>query len=120
MCIRDSDKVASNRAGLPFVLENDSLVSARQAIEDSGLTSLPVMVKIPPVRIGHVIGTVSLAQIDAAEATATVKEILGAKPALVGSGQGVEVAKNLLAENDFVLLLKEGEVEALITPGQLS
>jgi predicted transcriptional regulator len=105
---------------VPFVLENDSLVSARQAIEDSGLLSLPVMVKAPPVRIGHVIGTISLAEIDAAAATASVKQILGAKPALVGSGQGVEMAKKLSAANDFVLVLNEGEVQALIKPGQLS
>jgi cystathionine beta-synthase len=118
--VKVSDKVSANPTGIPFVLENDSLVSARQAIEDSGLTSLPVMVKTPPVRIGHVIGSVSLAQIDAASPTATVKDILGAKPALVGSGQGVEVAKKLLASNDFALLLNDGEVEALIKPGQLS
>jgi predicted transcriptional regulator len=78
------------------------------------------MVKTPPVRIGHVIGTISLAQIDAASPTATVKDILGAKPALVGSGQGIEVAKSLISKNDFVLLLKDGEVEALLKPGQLS
>ena len=117
--LKVSHRVTSNPAGIPFVLENDSLVSARQAIEDAGLESLPVMVKIPPVRIGHVIGTVSLAQIDAADPTATVKQILGPKPELVGSGQGVEVAKKLLAESDFLLLLKEGEVEAVIKPGQL-
>jgi predicted transcriptional regulator len=78
------------------------------------------MVKQPPVRIGHVIGSVSLAQIDAASQTATVKEILGAKPVLVGSGQGIDVAKSLLSKSDFVLLLNDGEVEALIKPGQLS
>jgi len=118
--VKLADKVAFNPAGVPFVLENDSLVSARQSIEDAGLTSLPVMVKTPPVRIGHVIGTISLAQIDAASPTATVKDILGAKPALVGSGQGIEVAKKLLASNDFALLLHDGEVEALLKPGQLS
>ena len=118
--IKVSDQVESNPTGIPFILENDSLVSARQAIEEAGLNSLPVMVKAPPVRIGHVIGTVSLAQIDAATPTATVKDILGAKPALVGAGQGVEVAKKLLASNDFALLLNDGEVEALIKPGQLS
>jgi cystathionine beta-synthase len=118
--LKIADKVKFDASGIPFVLENDSLVSARQAIEDSGLKSLPVMVKQPPVRIGHVIGTVSLEQIDAAAPTATVKEILGAKPVLVGSGQDIEVAKSLLTKNDFVLLLKDGEVEALIKPGQLS
>ena len=117
--VKVSSKVERNPSAIPFVLENDSLVSARAAIMDAGVSSLPVMVKVPPVRIGHVIGTVSLAQIDAADASSSVKEILGAKPALVGSGQGVEVAKKLLANNDFVLLLNEGEVEALITPGQL-
>jgi cystathionine beta-synthase len=118
--VKIADKVKFDAPGIPFVLENDSLVSASQAIEDAGLKSLPVMVKQPPVRIGHVIGTVSLEQIDAASPTATVKEILGAKPVLVGSGQGVDVAKKLLASNDFVLLLNDGEVEALIKPGQLS
>jgi cystathionine beta-synthase len=118
--VKIADKVKFDASGIPFVLENDSLVSARQAIEESGLKSLPVMVKQPPVRIGHVIGTVSLEQIDAAAPTASVKEILGAKPVLVGSGQGIEVAKSLLSKNDFVLLLKDGEVEALIKPGQLS
>jgi cystathionine beta-synthase len=118
--VKIADKVKFDASGIPFVLENDSLVSARQAIEDAGLNSLPVMVKQPPVRIGHVIGTVSLAQIDAASPTATVMEILGAKPVLVGSGQGVDVAKKLLASNDFALLLRDGEVEALLKPGQLS
>ena len=118
--VKLADKVKFDAAGVGFVLENDSLVSARQAIEDSGLSSLPVMVKVPPVRIGHVIGTISLAQIDAAPATASIKELLGPKPALVGSGQGLDVAKQLLAKNDFVLLLENGEVEALIKPGQLA
>ena len=118
--VKLADKVKFDAAGVGFVLENDSLVSARQAIEDSGLSSLPVMVKVPPVRIGHVIGTISLAQIDAAPATASIKELLGPKPALIGSGQGLEVAKQLLAKNDFVLLLENGEVEALIKPGQLA
>jgi cystathionine beta-synthase len=118
--LKISDKVKFDAAGIPFVLENDSLVSARQAIEASGLASLPVMVKMPPVRIGHVIGTISLAQLDEAVATASIKDLLGPKPALIGSGQGVEVAKNLLAKNDFVLLLENGEVEALIKPGQLA
>jgi hypothetical protein len=67
-----------------------------------------------------VIGTVSLAQLDAASPTASVKEILGSKPALVGSGQGIDVAEKLLASNDFALLLHDGDVEALIKPGQLS
>jgi cystathionine beta-synthase len=118
--VKLADKVKFDAAGVGFVLENDSLVSARQAIEDSGLSSLPVMVKVPPVRIGHVIGTISLAQIDAAPATASIKELLGPKPALIGSGQGLDVAKQLLAKNDFVLLLENGEVEALIKPGQLA
>lgn len=109
-----SSRVESNPSAIPFVLETDSLVSARQSIEDAGLLSLPVMVKAPPVRIGHVIGTISLSQIDAASATATVKDLLGPKPALVGSGQAVEVASSLLTKNEFLLLLREGEVEALI------
>ncbi len=112
--VKLSEKVKSDAAGIPFVLETDSLVSARQSIEEAGLSSLPVMVKAPPVRIGHVIGTISLAQIDAAPATASVKDLLGAKPALVGSGQSVEVAKAMLEKNEFLLLLHEGEIEALI------
>ena len=110
-----SSHVESNPSGIPFVLETDSLVSARQSIEDSGLLSLPVMVKAPPVRIGHVIGTISLEKIDAASATSSVKDLLGPKPALVGSGQSVEVASSLLEKNEFLLLLREGEVEALIS-----
>jgi len=113
--VKVSEVVVSDAAGIPFVLENDSLVSARQSIEDSGLSSLPVLVKAPPVRIGHVIGSISLAQIDSAPATSSIKELLGPKPALVGSGQSVEVAKSLLEKNEFLLLLKEGEVEALIS-----
>ena len=112
--VKLSEKVKSDAAGIPFVLETDSLVSARQSIEEAGLSSLPVMVKAPPVRIGHVIGTISLAQIDAAPATASVKDLLGAKPALVGSGKSVEVAKAMLEKNEFLLLLHEGEIEALI------
>lgn len=113
--VKISSQVKSNPSGVPFVLETDSLVSARQSIEDAGLLSLPVMVKAPPVRIGHVIGTISLEQIDAAAPTASIKEILGPKPALVGSGQSVAVAKTLLEKNHFLLLLREGEVEALIS-----
>ena len=112
--VKVSEKVKFDAAGIPFVLETDSLLSARQSIEEAGLSSLPVMVKTPPVRIGHVIGTISLAQIDAAPATATVKDLLGPKPALIGTGQSVELAKSLLEKNEFLLLLKEGEVEALI------
>ena len=113
--VKVSEVVLSDAATIPFVLETDSLVSARQSIEDSGLSSLPVTVKAPPVRIGHVIGSISLSQIDSAPAASSIKELLGPKPALVGSGQSVEVAKAMLEKNEFLLLLKAGEVEALIS-----
>jgi cystathionine beta-synthase len=112
--VKVSQKINSDAAGIPFVLETDSLVSARQSIEDAGLNSLPVLVKAPPVRIGHVIGSISLEQIDSAPATSTIKELLGPKPALVGSGQGLQVAKSLLEKNEFLLVLNQGEVDALI------
>jgi predicted transcriptional regulator len=73
-----------------------------------------VLVKAPPVRIGHVIGSISLEQIDSAPATSSIKELLGPKPALVGSGQGLQVAKSLLEKNEFLLVLNQGEVDALI------
>ena len=109
-----SQMIKSDAAGIPFVLETDSLVSARQSIEDAGLNSLPVLVKAPPVRIGHVIGSISLEQIDSAPATSSIKELLGPKPAVVGSGQGLQVAKSLLEKNEFLLVLNQGEVDALI------
>jgi cystathionine beta-synthase len=112
--VKVSQKINSDAAGIPFVLETDSLVSARQSIEDAGLNSLPVLVKAPPVRIGHVIGSISLEQIDSAPATSSIKELLGPKPALVGSGQGLQVAKSLLEKNEFLLVLNQGEVDALI------
>jgi cystathionine beta-synthase len=112
--LKISDAVRFDPQSVPFVLETDSLISARAAIVDSGLSSLPVLVKTPPVRIGHVIGSLSLDAIDKAPAGSTIKDILGPKPAPVGSGQGVEVAKSMLQKNDFLLVLKEGEVEALI------
>jgi cystathionine beta-synthase len=112
--VKVSQKINSDAAGIPFVLETDSLVSARQSIEDAGLNSLPVLVKAPPVRIGHVIGSISLEQIDSAPATSTIKELLGPKPAVVGSGQGLQVAKSLLEKNEFLLVLNQGEVDALI------
>jgi cystathionine beta-synthase len=112
--LKISDAVRFDPQGVPFVLETDSLISARAAIADSGLSSLPVLVKTPPIRIGHVIGSLSLDAIDKAPAGSTIKDILGPKPALVGSGQGVDVAKSMLQKNDFLLVLKEGEVEALI------
>jgi cystathionine beta-synthase len=112
--VKVSQKINSDAAGIPFVLETDSLVSARQSIEDAGLNSLPVLVKAPPVRIGHVIGSISLEHIDSAPATSSIKELLGPKPALVGSGQGLQVAKSLLEKNEFLLVLNQGEVDALI------
>jgi cystathionine beta-synthase len=112
--LKVSDAVHFDPMSVPYVLETDSLISARAAIVDSGHSSLPVMVETPPVRIGHVIGSLSLAAIDKASASETVKDILEAKPALVGAGQSVEVAKALLEKNEFLLVLKEGEVEALI------
>jgi cystathionine beta-synthase len=114
-----SDVVLSDPSGIPYVLENDSLESAQAALVASGLSSLPVMVKQPPVRIGHVIGTVSSAEIATAPTGATVAEILGPKPALVGALQSVDVAVDLLSKNDWVLLLEQGEVTALIGPDQL-
>ena len=112
--VKVSQKIKSDAAGIPFVLETDSLVSARQSIEDAGLNSLPVLVKAPPVRIGHVIGSISLEQIDSASATSSIKELLGPRPAVVGSGQGLQVAKSLLEKNEFLLVLNQGEVDALI------
>jgi len=112
--LKVSDAVHFDPMSVPYVLETDSLISARAAIVDSGHSSLPVMVKTPPVRIGHVIGSLSLVAIDKASASETVKDILEAKPALVGAGQSVEVAKALLEKNEFLLVLKEGEIEALI------
>jgi cystathionine beta-synthase len=115
-----SDVVPSDPSGVPYVLETDSVGNARAALDASGLSSLPVMVKQPPVRIGHVIGTVSLAEIAAAPTGTSVAEILGPKPSLVGAKQSVDVAWDLLSKNDWVLLLEQGEVMALIRPGQLS
>lgn len=109
-----SDAVNLDASKVPFVLETDSLISARAAIVDAQLSALPVLVKMPPVRIGHVIGSVSLESIDKAGAGATIRDILGPKPVLVGTGQSVEVAKKLLEKNEFVMVLREGEVEALI------
>jgi cystathionine beta-synthase len=113
------DSVELDPKAIGFVLESDSLISARAAIVDSGLSSLPVMVKMPPVRIGHVIGSISLEAIDQAPAEATVRDILGPKPAVVGTGQSIEVAKSLLAKNEILLVLREGEVEALLDASKI-
>lgn len=109
-----SDAVKFDRAAVPFVLETDSLISARAAILDSGFEALPVMVKAPPVRIGHVIGSISLEALDQAPSGSSLREVIEPKPALVGAGQSIETAIQLATKHDIVLVLHEGEVEAVI------
>lgn len=117
--IKVSDKVKPEPASLPFVLEEMTLSQAKAAIEASGLASLPVLVKAPPVRIGHVIGTVSLSGIANSNA-ATVRDCLEGKPTVVGANQSVEIAAQELKTKDFVLMLENGEVMALVPKGSLS
>lgn len=118
--VKVSDVVKFDGAAIPFVLESDSLISARAALVDSGFSCLPVMVKTPPVRIGHVIGSVCLEDLDKAPTNASLKDVMGAKPAVVGAGQSIEVTRHLLANNEIVLVLREGEVEAVIDNRTLS
>ena len=117
--IKVADKVSANPNDFPYVLEEMSLKEAKGLIEASGLKSLPVLVKTPPVRIGHVIGTVSLAGIDKATG-GSVREALEAKPAVVGASQSVDIALKQLETNEFVLMLKDGEVLALVDRLKLS
>lgn len=117
--IKVSGKVKPEPASFPFVLEEMTLSQAKAAIEASGLASLPVLVKAPPVRIGHVIGTISLSGIANSNA-ATVRDCLEGKPTVVGANQSVEIAAQELKTKDFVLMLENGEVMAIVPKGSLS
>jgi len=77
------------------------------------------MVKNPPVRIGHVIGSISLEDMGTADPAASIGEFIGSKPLVIGVGQGIEVAIKLLESQPILLLLKNGEVEALIDKTRL-
>ena len=117
--IKVADQVSANPNDFPYVLEEMPLSQAKSLIEASGLTSLPVLVKTPPVRIGHVIGTVSLAGIEKANGT-IVRDALEAKPSVVGFSQSVDIARKILETQEFVLMLKDGEVLALVDRSKLS
>jgi len=113
------DVVTATPHNFPCVLESQTVKEARDALAASGLDQLPVMVKNPPVRIGHVIGSISLEDMGAADPAASIGEFIGSKPLVIGVGQGIEVAINLLESQPILLLLKNGEVEALIDKTRL-
>jgi cystathionine beta-synthase len=115
-----ADSVSFTPNEIPHVLESHTVAEARAAIKAAGLDSLPVTVKAPPIRIGHVIGSISLEVLESLGDQDPIKDLVGPKPKVVGSGQGVSVAKELLLKEKFVLLLKDGEVEALITQDKIS
>ena len=117
--IKLGDKVTANPNDFPYVLEDMSLADAKARIEASGLKSLPVLVKAPPVRIGHVIGTISLAGIENSSGNG-VRDALEAKPPVVGFSQSVDKAVKELEGHDFVLMLRDGEVLDVVDRSKLS
>ena len=117
--VKLGDKVKANQDDFPYVLEDMSLADAKARIEASGLKSLPVLVKAPPVRIGHVIGTISLAGIENSSGNG-VRDALEAKPPVVGFSQSVDKAVKELEGHDFVLMLRDGEVLDVVDRSKLS
>jgi cystathionine beta-synthase len=117
--IKIGDVVTATPNNFPCVLESHTVKEARDALATSGLDQLPVMVKNPPVRIGHVIGSISLNHMDAADPSASISEFIGSKPPVIGVGQGIEIAIKLLESHPILLLLKNGEVEALVDKTRL-
>jgi hypothetical protein len=56
---------------------------------------------------------------DAADPSASIGEFIGSKPPVIGVGQGIEIAIKLLESHPILLLLKNGEVEALVDKTRL-
>jgi cystathionine beta-synthase len=109
-----ADKVALDPEGISFVLESATVADADKAFVASGLSALPVLVRKPPVRIGHVIGSITRQDLLGKPANLPIAELIGPKPAVIGVGQSVESAAKLLNEASIALVLENGEVRALI------
>ena len=68
-----------------------------------------------PVRVGEIMGLVRASKLKAANPTDSVLQYMEAKPALLGYTDTIETANKVMATNDCALVLREGEVLALLT-----
>lgn len=103
---------------IPLVQETDSIEKAKQLFEETGLDTLPVAVAQAPIRIGHVIGSISKAKVLSAANESKLGELIGPKPKVFGSGQSVDRAKGL--DSGIALLLTNGDVTGLIELSKVS
>jgi cystathionine beta-synthase len=115
-----SESIAIAPKNFPFVPESATASEAKARILAAGVEIVPVLVKNPPVRIGHVIGSISLSQLENQPANRPIAEFLGPKPPVLGIGQTLETARQLLIDNPIALLLDQGEVMAVIDSKSVS
>ena len=106
---------------LIHVHPDDSVETAISICREFDVAVLPVLLAELPVRIGQVTGSVTeqdlvdkvsagLAQLDD-----PVSKHLGPKPVIVGIGESIEVARDLLKTESALLVLSDGEPVGLIT-----
>ena len=69
----------------------------------------------PPVRVGEVMGVLRSENLAKVNPTDLVSAHLEPKPALLGYSDTIEKAKEVMAKSDCALVLREGEVMALLT-----
>jgi cystathionine beta-synthase len=105
---------------LDYVLEQDTNQEALAKLQASGRDILPVAVVSPPVRIGHIIGSVSATELAAVPGGDLVRDSLGPKPATVGLGQDLAAAKQVAQANRITLVLENGEVQGIFDLEKLS
>ena len=97
---------------------NLTQVTMNTTVQDALATGASIMVVFdnkPPVRVGEVMGVVRRSNLANVNPTDLVSAHLEPKPALLGYTDTIEKAKEVMAKSDCALVLREGEVMALLT-----
>ncbi|NDD25831.1 MAG: hypothetical protein EB103_03000 [Actinobacteria bacterium] len=97
---------------------NLTQVTMNSTVQDALATGASIMVVFdnnPPVRVGEVMGVVRRSNLANVNPTDLVSAHLEPKPALLGYTDTIEKAKEVMAKSDSALVLREGEVMALLT-----
>ncbi|NAZ85220.1 cystathionine beta-synthase [Kineococcus indalonis] len=118
------DVLRSKSAGLPALVHTHPSETVHDVIEimrEFGVSQLPVVGAEPPVMAGEIAGAVTERDLldrlftGAAKMSDAVSSHLGPALPLVGGGQSVEEAREVLARADAAVVVEDGKPSGVIT-----
>ena len=102
---------------------NLTQVTMNTTVADALTTEAAIMVVFdnkPPARVGEVMGVIRRENLVNQNPTDLVSAHLEPKPAILGYTDTIEKAKEVMLKSDCALVLREGEVMALLTHAHLA